>query len=88
MVEALRNIGRHSRASKAEVSVRFEEGKTAVTIRDNGIGFQLPEKMSELSCSGKLALVGMQERARFLGGSLEIKSEPGTGTSVIVEAPI
>lgn len=86
--EALRNVGRHSHASKAEVLIRFRKGKTAVTIRDNGIGFQLPDKVSDLSRSGKLGLVGMQERVRLLGGSLEVKSEPGKGTTVIVEAPI
>lgn len=86
--EALRNIGRHSPVSKAEVLIRFGEGKTVVIIGDNGIGFQLPDKVSNLSCSGKLGLVGMQERVRLLGGSLEVKSEPGKRTSVTVEAPI
>jgi len=86
--EALSNIGRHSQASKAEVLIRFEEGKTAVIIKDDGIGFQPPDKIGDLSRSGKLGLVGMQERVRLLGGSLEVKSEPGKGTTVIVEAPI
>jgi PAS domain S-box-containing protein len=86
--EALRNIGKHSYASNTEVLIKFEEGKTTVIIRDDGIGFQLPEKISDLSRSGKLGLVGIEERARLLGGSLEVKSEPGKGTSVIVEAPM
>jgi len=86
--EALRNVGRHSHASKAEVSISFEEGKTTVIIKDNGIGFQLPDKVSDLSRSGKLGLVGMQERVRLLNGNLEVKSEPGKGTTVIAEAPI
>ena len=86
--EALRNIGKHSHASNAEVFIRFEEGKTIVTIKDNGIGFQPPEKISDLSRSGKLGLVGMQERVRLLDGSLEVQSEAGKGTSVIIEAPI
>ena len=38
--------------------------------------------------SGKLGLAGMQERARLLGGSLTLHSEPGKGTSVVLEAPI
>jgi PAS domain S-box-containing protein len=86
--EALRNIGKHSHASKAEVLISFEEGKFTATINDNGIGFQLPDKVGDLSRSGKLGLVGMQERVRLLDGSLEIKSEPGKGTTIIVEAPI
>jgi len=86
--EALRNIGRYSHASKAEVLIKFGKGKTTVIIEDDGIGFQLPDKVSDLSRSGKLGLVGMQERVRLLGGSLEVKSEPGKGTTVIAEAPI
>jgi len=86
--EALRNIGKHSHASKAEVVIEFEDHKTTVTIRDNGVGFESPKEISAVSRSGKLGLVGMQERVRLLGGVLEIKSEPGKGTSVIVEAPI
>jgi len=86
--EALRNIGKHSNASKAEVVIKFEDGKTTVSIRDNGVGFESPKEITALSRSGKLGLVGMQERVRLLGGVLEIKSEPGKGTSVIVEAPI
>ena len=86
--EALRNIGKHSYASKAEVVIEFEDRKTTVIIRDNGVGFESPKEISALSRSGKLGLVGMQERARLLGGVLEIKSEPVKGTSVIVEAPI
>ena len=45
-------------------------------------------KIDDLSRDGKLGLVGMQERVRLLGGNLEINSEPGKGTSVIVEAPV
>jgi len=86
--EALRNIGKHSYASKTEVVIEFEDGKTIVSIRDNGVGFGAPKEITALSRSGKLGLVGMQERVRLLGGRLEIKSEPGKGTSVIVDAPI
>ena len=86
--EALRNIGKHSRASKAEVLISFEEGKITAVINDNGIGFQLPDKVGDLSRIGKLGLVGMEERVRLLDGSLEIKSEPDKGTTIIVEAPI
>lgn len=86
--ESLRNIGKHSRASKAEVLIAFQEGKVSVLIKDNGAGFQLPEKVSDLSRSGKLGLMGMQERVQLLGGSLEIQSEAGKGTTVRIEAPI
>jgi two-component system, NarL family, sensor histidine kinase DegS len=86
--EALRNAGKHSRATNAEVSINFEDSTTTVIVSDNGAGFTVPEKISDLSRSNKLGLVGMEERVRLLGGTLEIHSEPGKGTSVTVTAPI
>lgn len=59
-----------------------------VTIENNGEGFALPETIADLSRLGKLGLAGMQERARLLGGSLQIESELDKGTKVIVEVPL
>lgn len=86
--EALRNVEKHSKASKADVSIGFEDRKISITVSDNGIGCELPEKISDLSRSGKLGLLGMEERVRLLGGRLDISSELGKGTSVTIEAPI
>jgi signal transduction histidine kinase len=57
-------------------------------VRDNGEGFVLPETMGSMVKEGRLGLVGMQERIQLLNGNLKIQSEPGKGTTVIVEAPI
>ena len=86
--EALRNVWRHSQATSAQVLVEFQDGKTMITVKDNGKGFQLQSPMGDLTKSGKLGLAGMKERARLLGGSLKVESEPGKGTTVIVEAPV
>lgn len=86
--EALRNTAKHAQSSKAEVKVEFAEKKIAVTINDNGTGFQLPESLGALPYKGKLGLAGMQERVQLLGGSLKLNSEVGKGTTVFVEAPI
>jgi len=86
--EALRNTAKHSRASKAEVKVEFKEHKITITISDDGVGFKLPENLGILPQTGKLGLAGMQERVQLLSGNLELKSELGKGTTVIVEAPI
>ncbi len=86
--EALRNTERHAQASQVEVTVEFGADKTIVTVRDNGKGFELSGNVGDLSRTGKLGLVGMQERARLLGGSLKIESRLGKGTTVIIEAPI
>jgi len=41
-----------------------------------------------LTRAGKLGLAGMQERARLLGGSLSVQSEPGKGTTIVVQVPV
>jgi len=86
--EAMRNIGRHSQASKAEATIEFGDGRIRVSITDNGVGFHLPESLEDLSRAGKLGLIGIQERMRLLDGSIKIESEPGKGTTVMVEIPI
>ena len=86
--EAIRNIGKHSQASKAEVTVKFEQKEITITVKDNGVGFQLLESVGDLTRAGKLGLAGMQERAQLLGGSLSIQPEPGRGTTIVVKAPV
>jgi PAS domain S-box-containing protein len=85
--EALNNIRRHAQASEAKVVIDFTEDKVKVTISDNGRGFELSGGVDDLPRSGKLGLAGMQERARLLGGTLEVKSTPAKGTTLIVEVP-
>lgn len=86
--EALRNVWRHSKASRAWVTVEFDEDEATLTIADNGKGFGLPRRLEDLASDGKLGLAGMQERAQLLGGSFKLQSEPGKGTIVTVEVPI
>lgn len=85
--EALSNVGKHSKATKAEVTVEFEDKLARVTVSDNGQGFDLPGKTGDLAKYGKLGLAGMQERAQLVGGKLEVVSQPGKGTTIMVEAP-
>jgi PAS domain S-box-containing protein len=85
--EALRNVWRHSDATRADITIDFTNGRTKITVSDNGKGFQIPEKMSDLAKHGKLGLAGMQERAQLVGGTLTVQSKPGGGTAVTVEAP-
>ncbi len=85
--EALRNVWRHSQATEAEVTVEFGQGKTRITVSDNGKGFNLPKAIGELARDGKLGLAGMQERAQLLGGTLTVQSQLGRGSSITVELP-
>ena len=85
--EALRNVWRHSKASKAEITFEFTKNKTKINVSDNGKGFVLASKIGELAKQGKLGLVGMQERVQLIGGTISVESEPNKGTRIIVEAP-
>jgi two-component system sensor histidine kinase DegS len=86
--EALANVRRHSGATRAVVSIQFLEGRTRLTVRDDGRGFAVPARLSDLAGTGKLGILGMYERARLLRGKLSIQSEPEKGTTVAVEAPV
>jgi signal transduction histidine kinase len=86
--EALNNVKRHSEATKAVVKLEYEPQKIILTITDNGKGFELPERLSDLASIGKLGLTGMEERARLLGGTLRVQSKPGEGTTVTAELPL
>ncbi len=86
--EALRNVWKHSGAERAGVTLEFGDGKAVLTVRDEGKGFGLPERLDDLTVAGKLGLAGMQERAQLIGGSLGLESEPGKGTTVTLEVPI
>ena len=85
--EALRNVWKHSEASKTWVTLEFGDDIATLTIKDNGKGFELPQRMGDLASSGKLGLAGMQERAQLVEGKLTIDSETGKGTIVTVEIP-
>lgn len=80
--EALRNVEKHSEASQVLVSMAFEDGRLCLSVRDNGKGFEQPPSLNDLVACGKLGLVGMQERAQLLGGTLDLQAEVGKGTCV------
>jgi len=85
--EALRNVWKHSGASRAWLTVEFGNNKTTLAVTDNGKGFEVPRSVADLANVGKLGLAGMEERARLVGGKLTLESEPGKGTTVTVEVP-
>jgi two-component system sensor histidine kinase DegS len=86
--EAITNIRKHAAATEAGIAVRFSSDRIEVIITDNGQGFELSERLEDLPRSGKLGLIGMQERARLMGGTLNITSVFGKGTRVVVKLPL
>jgi two-component system sensor histidine kinase UhpB len=82
--EALSNVIRHSQATHARVFLRRSADGVVVTIEDNGVGFATEDT---LHSPRSLGLFGMQERASYLGGNVEIRSGR-TGTTVEVKIPV
>ena len=83
--EALSNVARHSRATRAEVTLVAGTGALVVSVSDDGRGFDLPDALDSRERS--LGLFGMHERASLVGGRLSLDSEPGRGTRVRLEIP-
>lgn len=81
--ESLTNVARYSKATEAVVVIESRESVLRVTVRDNGIGFQ-----RNLNTGNSLGQLGMQERARSIGASLILESNPNEGTSVSVHLPL
>jgi signal transduction histidine kinase len=84
---ALSNVARHSGAREAWVSLKGRDGELDLEIRDNGKGFDVPSAMDR-SVGDGIGLMGMQERAEHLKGSVEVRSAPGRGTAVRVQIPL
>src|SRR5262249_2260019 len=78
--EALHNCEKHARASRVRVALRQNRGALSVSIEDDGIGFNARKQKG-------LGLVGIEERVRVLGGTLQIDSQ-SSGTSVSILLPL
>jgi signal transduction histidine kinase len=82
--EALRNVGRHAKASIVNLSIAASDGGLQLAVTDNGCGFE-PESHARRPSLGRAS---MRERIRLLGGQLDIHSTPGGGTTVLAWVPI
>lgn len=88
--EAVSNIVRHARATSAQVQLRRTGAEVEVIISDDGRGFDPEDAFLEGAFleKGGLGLVGMDERARLVGGTLAVRSVPDKGTRVELRVPI
>ncbi|MEI7025130.1 sensor histidine kinase [Paenibacillus sp. y28] len=81
--ESLSNALRHSKADKIELRLQHPEDSVRLTIRDNGVGFDLEEKKHT-----SYGLVSMQERVNEIGGTIQMITAPGKGTRIEIRVPI
>jgi signal transduction histidine kinase len=80
--ECVTNCLKHARAQRIEVELARVGDKLCATVRDDGIGFVPGEE------EGGFGLVGMRERARLIGATVEVRSQPGLGTEVTLVVPL
>lgn len=83
--EALTNTARHANASRARVAIDSGNGSLQVAISDNGVGFDADAVLS--ATDSGFGARGMRDRAELFGGRLYVDSEPGAGTSLLLELP-
>lgn len=83
--EALSNVIKHSKAKNVDINLYLRKDKIFLSIKDNGIGFDLKEITKS---NRSLGLVIMRERTKLIDGNLKIKTRPGAGTQISLSAPV
>ena len=86
--ELLVNVIKHAGAKQIKISVARVEHQIQITVADDGVGFKSHDQAISPEKGGKFGLFSIRERLRLLGGYLEIHSEAGRGTEVIMRAPL
>lgn len=82
--EALTNVARHSGATRVAIHVRKSRGELLVKIGDDGVGMRGNGEAG----AGTFGLLGMRERALYLGGELVIETGTAPGTTVVLRLPL
>jgi two-component system sensor histidine kinase DegS len=85
--EAINNIQRHACASHGTVNMKFEKDCLLLEIRDDGAGFQPPDKTLTYVGESKLGVMGMEQRILSIGGEFRVDSHLGRGTKVQASIP-
>jgi signal transduction histidine kinase len=83
-LESLTNVARHAHAKKVTARLEVNDDLVNLSIADDGKGFD----SENMSGHKTLGLLGMHERAMMIGGTLEINSRPGNGTTVNISVPL
>jgi len=86
--EALTNVVRHSKARNIAVKLERVDGQLHLSVKDDGIGFDVSAHRGEAVRGASLGLLSMEERATLAGGGLKFESAPGKGTEVRAWFPL
>jgi signal transduction histidine kinase len=86
--EALTNVLKHARAGRVSVILEHRHDQLLTIVEDDGRGFDTQAVRSLPGEGHGLGLLGMQERVALVGGNLNIESEPGAGTTLVIRIPV
>jgi len=82
--EALINVAKHARATTVAIVLDRRPDRVSLIVEDDGVGFD-PETVGPRQ---RFGIVGMRERTMLVGGTLDVESTPGNGTSVVARIPV
>jgi PAS domain S-box-containing protein len=85
--ELLINVVKHAKAIEASVSIRAFGDHLRITVRDDGVGFDVSRLDAGMDAEGGFGLFSLRERLQYFGGQLKITTRAGKGTSVTLEIP-
>jgi len=83
--EGLTNIARHAQAQRVSLHIGMNDQALVLLLKDDGVGFDAEQGVGR---EGHYGLIGLRERARLVGGSMVVESEPGKGTTLILRLPL
>ena len=83
--EGLTNIARHAQAESVKLFIGVKDQALEVLLKDDGVGFDAGQGVGH---GGHYGLIGLRERARLVRGSLEVESQDGVGTTLILRIPL
>ena len=86
--ELLANVSKHARANKVKVTVRRLDNCISIHVTDDGVGFNAAKMSFYLDENRGFGLFSIRERLHHLGGQMDIRSQKGKGTRVILSAPL
>jgi signal transduction histidine kinase len=86
--EALANIAKHANASEVQVQLDSQTGQIEIHVQDNGKGIQDNPLDDDRELEKGMGLASMEERLNFIGGKLEVRSAPGSGTQLQASIPL
>lgn len=86
--EALTNIARHAQARHVDLSMEYGPDSVSIELHDDGVGMDWNTVLANAQSGASAGVLGMLERAALVGGSLQVRSSPGAGCTLVLHCPL